>query len=41
MPKLTKRVIDAPKPAANDDVFAWDSDLKGFGGRVKPSGARS
>jgi integrase len=41
MPKLTKRTLDAIKPKAGGDVFAWDSELPGFGVRVKPSGAVS
>jgi integrase len=41
MPKLTKRTIDAMKPRAAGDVFAWDSELPGFGVRLKPSGATS
>jgi hypothetical protein len=40
MPKLTKRTIDAIRPGSTD-VFAWDSELPGFGIRVKPSGAAS
>jgi Arm DNA-binding domain/Phage integrase, N-terminal SAM-like domain len=39
MPKLTKRTIDAIRPKAGGDVFAWDSELPGFGVRAKPSGA--
>ena len=41
MPKLTKRVVDAlrPDPAGAAEVYAWDSELKGFGVRVLPSGA--
>ncbi len=41
MAKITKRVVDALKPAGKADVFAWDSELKGFGVRVKPSGTKS
>ncbi|MCZ6593169.1 MAG: integrase arm-type DNA-binding domain-containing protein, partial [Alphaproteobacteria bacterium] len=40
MPKLTKRRVEALK-APEKDVFAWDSELRGFGVRVKPTGSRS
>jgi len=44
MPKLTKRVVDAikPAPSGEGDVFVWDTgdgSIKGFGIRIKPSGA--
>jgi len=43
MAKLTKRVVDAIRPdATGHDVFVWDTgdgSLKGFGVRMKPSGA--
>lgn len=39
MPKLTKRVIDGLKPQSDRDVVTWDSELRGFGVRIKPSGA--
>lgn len=41
MTKLTKRFIDALKPTPGRDVVAWDSELRGFGVRLKPSGATS
>jgi len=40
MPKLTKRIFDAAK-ADSKELFIWDSQLKGFGLRVKPSGNKS
>ena len=45
MPKITKRAVDALRPdPAGRDVFCWDAGdgaLKGFGVRLKPSGAAS
>jgi integrase len=45
MPKITKRVVDALRPdRSGKDVFRWDAGdgaLKGFGIRIKPSGAAS
>jgi integrase len=44
MPKITKRIIDALQPEVGHDLFKWDAGdgaLKGFGVRVKPSGAAS
>jgi integrase len=41
MPRLTKHVVERALPKPNGDVFLWDNSLKGFGVRVKPSGARS
>jgi len=45
MPKISKRVVDAIRPdPAGRDVFVWDSGdgaLKGFGLRMKKSGAAS
>jgi integrase len=40
MPKVTKRLVEGIKPA-NRDVLQWDSELRGFGVRVKSSGVRS
>lgn len=41
MPKLTKRVVDATTPDANGkDSFLWDSDVKGFGLKVTPTGGK-
>ncbi len=39
--RLTKRVVDRLKPEVGRDVVLWDSELPGFGLRVKPSGVRS
>jgi site-specific recombinase XerD len=41
MAKLTKRLVDAIEPDSTRDVFAWDSEMRGFGVRVKPSGGRT
>jgi integrase len=41
MAKLTKSVIDKLKPCSDRDIFAWDGELRGFGVRIKPSGASS
>ena len=38
--KLTKRAIDAIKPAQREAIY-WDDDLSGFGLRVKLSGVKS
>lgn len=40
MPKLTKRLIDATAPRKTE-VVTWDTELRGFGFRVRPSGHRS
>lgn len=40
--KLTKRVVDDLQPdPSGRDRWAWDSELRGFGVRVLPSGVRS
>lgn len=38
--KITKRTVDALQPGAAT-ILLWDEDLKGFGLKVQPSGARS
>jgi integrase len=38
--KITKRVVDAAKPAGSEYVI-WDTNLKGFGLKVLPSGHKS
>jgi integrase len=40
MPKLTKRVVDAAIPGARQAIL-WDAEVKGFGLRVTPTGAKS
>lgn len=39
--KVTKRSVDALKPDPSSDVLLWDREARGFGVRVKPSGAKS
>jgi integrase len=39
--KITKRSVDALKPDKSSDVVLWDRETRGFGVRVKPSGATS
>ena len=41
MARITKRTVDTLQPNKDRDVFAWDSELRGFGVRVKPSGVRA
>ena len=41
MPRLTKRIVDALHPRPGPDLFAWDTELRGFGVRVKPSGTKT
>ncbi len=40
MPKLTKKYVDTTRPKDKETVY-WDTELKGFGLRVKPSGHKS
>jgi integrase len=41
MPKLTKRVIDGMNANPAKDIFLWDEELKGFGLKVTPRGAKT
>ena len=38
--KLTKRIVDAVQPTTRDQ-FIWDSELPGFGLRVRPGGSKT
>lgn len=38
--RLSKRVVDLARPGPKELIF-WDSDLPGFGLRVRPSGTKS
>src|SRR5438093_6497194 len=40
MPKIIKRVVDGAASGANRYII-WDSEIKGFGLLVMPSGAKS
>jgi Arm DNA-binding domain len=40
MTKITKRVVDQLSPD-RQDVLLWDAEVKGFGVRCRPSGAKS
>lgn len=41
MPKLTKQVVEKIEPKNGREIILWDSELPGFGVRVKPTGRRS
>jgi integrase len=41
MGKITKRSVDALQAEPDRDVFAWDTELRGFGVRAKPSGVKT
>ncbi len=41
MPKLTKRVTENLRPKGGAEHFIWDSEVTGFGIRIKPSGSSS
>lgn len=40
MAKITKRSVDALKPAPGRHTFLWDDELRGFGVRCLPSGLK-
>ncbi len=41
MPKITKRFVESITPDSKETLKYWDSDLKGFGVIVLPSGRRT
>ena len=40
LPKLTQRLIETAKPSGRD-AYIWDSEVPGFGLRIKPTGTKS
>jgi integrase len=41
MPRLTKTMVDALGPKPDGDAFLWDSEVRGFGVRMKSSGTKT
>jgi integrase len=41
MPKITKRVVEAVSSSVDRQSFTWNSELRGFGVRMLPSGSGS
>jgi len=41
MPKLTKTVVDRAENLTGRDAFIWDSELRGFGLRMAPTGLKT
>lgn len=39
--KMTKRAVDALAPPAEKQIVLWDTEVKGFGVRVMPSGLKT
>jgi len=39
--KITKRNVDAAPIPVGNDIYYWDTELRGFGLRVTPRGVRS
>lgn len=39
--KLTKRSVDAIEPLLGKEMFVWDTETRGFGLRMKPSGTKT
>lgn len=39
--KITKRLIDSLSPLSGDELFIMDTETRGFGFRMKPSGSGS
>jgi hypothetical protein len=41
MPRLTKLIVETLKPDEHTDVLVWDSEIRGLGVRLKPSGTKT
>ncbi len=41
MPKITKQLIDSTNPTTDKDIWIWDTEVQGFGVRVRSGGRKT
>ena len=41
MPKITKRIVDAAAPVPGRRYYVWDTEIKGFGVLILPTGVKT